>query len=93
MLSNLKMSKMNELVLCEGLRIDFKSKYNQDIFKEYGKLYPQQKGTPTSHQLADFSAAKETEETNEIENLFTEWQEPMVNFGSSDEDTPGRAIP
>ena len=80
---------MDELVLCEGLRIDFRQRYNLDIFSEYGKQYPERKGAPTSSQLGDFSAARETEENATIDDLFQEWQDPIVDFGGQDEDSAG----
>ena len=55
---------------------------------EYGIVYPNRTGYPSSEQLADFIAAKDAEESAAIDNLFS-GPEPILDFGEEESDDPG----
>ena len=79
---------MEELIAIEGLKQDFKLRYDLDLIAEYGKLFPEKRGSPTSEELGDMVAAKDADEAAALEILFA-GQEPVADYDSEDEDIPG----
>ena len=80
-----KMFAMQELIAIEGLKQDFKLRYDLDLLTEYGKLYPEKRGSPTSEELGDMVAQKDADENAALAILF-EGQEPVPEYDSEEED-------
>ena len=79
---------MQELIHVQTLIQDYQNRYKLDLMSEYGSMFPQRTGYPSSEQLGDFVAAQDAKESAAIADLFA-IDEPILDFGEEEQDDPG----